>query len=161
MNWLDIILTVVLVIPAFMGLRMGIIKAVLSLVGLVVGVVMAGNLYKPVSNIFSFINNEQVANVLAFALILVLVMVAAAFLARLLRTITKVVMLGWVDNIGGAVFGFLFGAIFWGAILATWVKFFGSDLVTGSFLARFLLDYFPLVMGLLPGEFDAVRDFFQ
>jgi membrane protein required for colicin V production len=143
-----------------MGLRMGIIKAALSLVGLVVGVVLAGNFYKPVSNIFSFINNEQVANILAFALILVLVIAAASLLARLLRTIIKTVMLGWVDNIGGAVFGFLFGAIFWGAVLATWVKFFGSDLVTGSFLARFLLDYFPLVLGLLPGEFDAVRDFF-
>ncbi len=62
MNGLDIILTVVLVIPAFMGLRMGIIKAVLSLVGLVVGVVMAGNLYKPVSNIFGFINTSTIYN---------------------------------------------------------------------------------------------------
>ncbi|MCK5577003.1 MAG: CvpA family protein, partial [Dehalococcoidales bacterium] len=78
MNWLDIILIVVLVVPTFMGLRMGIIKAALSLVGLIVGVVLAGNFYKPVSNIFGFINNEQVANILAFALILVLVMVAAA-----------------------------------------------------------------------------------
>ena len=161
MNGLDIILIVVLVVPAFMGLRMGLIKAALSLVGLVVGVVLAGNFFRPVSNIFGFIHNEEVANILAFALILVLVMVAAALVARLLRSVIKAVMLGWVDNIGGAVLGFLFGAIFWGAILATWVKFFGSDLVTGSFLARFLLDYFPLVLGLLPGEFDDVRDFFQ
>jgi uncharacterized membrane protein required for colicin V production len=63
LNWLDIILTVVLVIPAFMGLRMGIIKAALSLLGLILGVVLAGNLYKPVSNIFGFINNESVANI--------------------------------------------------------------------------------------------------
>jgi hypothetical protein len=88
-------------------------------------------------------------------------MVAAALLANLLRSVIKAVMLGWVDSVGGAVLGFLFGAILWGAILATWVKFFGSDLVTGSFLARFLLDYFPLVLGLLPGEFDAIREFFQ
>jgi uncharacterized membrane protein required for colicin V production len=70
-------------------------------------------------------------------------------------------MLGWVDNFGGAAFGFLSGFLFLGAIMATWVKFFGSDLVTGSFLARVMLDYFPLVLGLLPGEFDAIKDFFQ
>jgi membrane protein required for colicin V production len=39
--------------------------------------------------------------------------------------------------------------------------FFGTDLVTESFLAGVLLDKFPLVLALLPSEFDTVRDFFQ
>jgi membrane protein required for colicin V production len=48
-----------------------------------------------------------------------------------------------------------------GALLAIWVQFFGSGLVTESFLAGVLLNKFPLVLALLPSEFDAVRDFFQ
>ena len=162
MNWLDIVLLIMLVIPAFIGLRQGLIKAVLSLVGLIIGVVLAGYLYKPVSNIFGFIDNENVAYTLAFILILALVMLAAFLLARLLKAIISTVMLGWVDNVGGAVLGFLSGFIFLSAILAIWVKFFGSELVADSFLGRVMLDYFPLILGLLPGEFgDDIRSFFQ
>jgi membrane protein required for colicin V production len=88
-------------------------------------------------------------------------MVLAAFLSRLLKFLVSIVMLGWVDHLGGAVFGFLMGTILWSVLLATWVKFFGTELVTDSFMAALLLDKFPLILGLLPGEFDAVRNFFQ
>ena len=161
MNWLDIVLIVVLVIPALVGLRRGLIKAALSLAGLIVGVVLAGNFYGSVSGLFGFIDNQDVANILAFVLILVVVIVVATVLAHMLKFAVSVVMLGWVDHVGGAVFGFLLGAIFLGALLATAVQFFGSELVTESFLAGVLLDKFPLVLALLPSEFDAVRDFFQ
>lgn len=161
MNWLDILILVALVVPAFVGLRMGIIRAAMSLVGLIVGVVLAGNFYEPVSKLFGFINNQDVANIVAFILILVVVMVLASLLARMLKFVAKVTMLGWVDHVGGAVFGFLMGAILWSALLATWVQFFGSGLVTDSFLAGVLLDNFPMILALLPSEFDAIRDFFQ
>jgi len=162
MNWLDIFLLILLFIPTFIGLRKGLIKAALSFAGLLIGVVLAGHLYQPVSKIFGFIPNENVAYILAFILILVLVMVAAFFLARLLKSVIKVVLLGWVDNVGGAVLGFLSSFILLSAILATWVKFFGSNLIIDSFLGKVMLDYFPLILGLLPGEFgDDIRNFFQ
>jgi len=161
MNWLDILLLVLLFIPAFIGFRKGLIKTVLSLVGLIIGVVLAGNLYEPVSRMFGFFNNENAARIVAFLLILTLVMVAAFFIARLLKSVLSITMLGWVDNVGGATFGFLFGFIFLSAILATWVKLFGSGLVTESFIGQFMLDYFPLILGLLPSSFDSVQDFFQ
>ena len=71
-------------------------------------------------------------------------------------------MMGWVDNVGGAVLGFLSGFIFLSAIMATCVKFFGSNVVAESFIGKVMLDYFPLILGLLPGEFgDSIRNFFQ
>ena len=161
MNWLDIIILISLVVSVFAGLRRGLVKSVLSLAGLIIGVVLAGHLYKSVSGILTFISNEDAANIVAFILILVLVMMAAFFFARLLKSAIKVVMLNWVDRVGGTVFGLLVGAILWGAILAAWVKSFGPGLVTESLLASVLLDIFPLVLGLLPGEFDSIRNFFQ
>jgi membrane protein required for colicin V production len=161
MNWLDVIILISLVVSVFAGLRRGLVKSVLSLAGLIIGVVLAGHLYKSVSGILTFISNEDAANIVAFILILVLVMMAAFFFARLLKSAIKVVMLNWVDRVGGTVFGLLVGAILWGAILAAWVKFFGPGLVTESLLASVLLDIFPLVLGLLPGEFDSIRNFFQ
>jgi len=161
MHWLDIIIAVVLIFPIFTGLKQGLIKAALSLAGLVVGVILASNFYQQLVGVLGFIANKDIANVVAFIIILVVVMVIANVAAVLLKTTAKVVMLGWVDHLGGAIFGFLMGAIFMGALLAAFVKFFGTGMVTESWLAAILLDKFPLVLGLLPSEFDAIRDFFQ
>ncbi len=160
MNILDIVLIVALVGSALAGLYIGIIKAALSLVGIIVGVFLAGQFYEPLAELLTFMP-EDVANIAAFVLILVGVIVVAGLVARLLKLALKMVLLGWVDKVGGAVVGFLTGAIIWSIILATWVQFFGSDLVTDSALAEVLLDKFPLVLALLPEEFDAIRDFFQ
>lgn len=160
MNILDIVLIVALVGSALAGLYIGIIKAALSLVGIIVGVFLAGQFYEPLAELLTFMP-EDVANIAAFVLILVGVVVVAGLVARLLKLALKMVLLGWVDKVGGAVVGFLAGAIIWSIILATWVQFFGSDLVTDSVLAEVLLDKFPLVLALLPEEFDAIRDFFQ
>jgi len=83
-------------------------------------------------------------------------------LARLLKRVVSVVMLGWVDRLGGAVFGLAMGAIFCAAVLATWVGFLGAGAtIIQSIITPVLLDYFPVVLALLPSEFDAVRSFFQ
>ncbi len=161
MNWLDIVLLVILGVSAFGGLTQGLIKAGLSLAGIIVGVILAGNFYEPLSGLLSFIPNEDIADIAAFILILVGVMVVANILARLLKFAVSVVLLGWVNRLGGAVFGLVLGAIFLSAILATWAKFFGGDSVAESAIASFLLDKFPLILALLPDEFDAIHDFFQ
>lgn len=162
MNWLDIIILVILVISIFTGLKQGLIKGALSLAGLVVGVVLASKFYLQLGRAMGFIPNVDIANVVAFILILVVVMIIANVLAALLKQTARAVMLAWVDYLGGAVFGFLMGAIFMGALLAIWVRFLGTaGPVTESVLAGILLDKFPLVLSLLPGEFDAIRSFFK
>ena len=162
MNWLDIVIIAVVVITTFWGLRIGIIKAVLSLAGLIVGVILAGHYYVSLSQQLAFIPQASIAKIVAFAIILVVVMVIASVLAWLLKWAASVVMLGWVNRTGGAVFGLVLGAIFCSALLATWVKFFGIAGATAqSGLVTILLDRFPMVLALLPDEFDAVRSFFQ
>ena len=163
MNWLDIVILVALIIPVFTGLKQGLIKAALTLAGLIVGVVLAGNFYQQVGGILGFIDNEDVANVVAYILILVIVMIIAGVVATLLKFTAKAILLGWVDHLGGAIFGVLMGAIFMGALLAALGKFIPgtTGLIGDSFLANMILDKFWLVLALLPSEFDAVRDFFQ
>jgi len=162
MNWLDIVIIVAIAIPTLIGLRIGMIKAALSLAGLIVGVIVAGRYYLPLSEQLSFISPASVAEIVAFAIILVGVMVIAGVLARLLKWTASVIMLGWVNHLGGAVFGLVLGAIFCGALLATWLKFFGvTEAITESNLAIILLDRLPMVLALLPDEFDTVRSFFR
>jgi len=162
MNWLDIVIIVAIVVPTLIGLRIGMIKAALSLAGLIVGVIVAGRYYLPLSEQLSFISQESVAKIAAFIIILVGILIIAGVLARLLKWTASVMMLGWVNHLGGAIFGLLLGAIFCGALLAIWVKFLGvTGAITESNLAFILVDFFPVVLALLPDEFDAVRPFFQ
>ena len=162
MNWLDIVILVIVAIAIFLGLRIGMIKAALSLAGLIIGIILAGRYYVPLSEQLSFIPQAGVAEVVAFTIILIGVMVIAVVLSRLLKWATSAVMLGWVNHLGGAVFGLVLAALLCGALLATWVKFLGiAEVISESSLAVILLDRFPAVLALLPEEFDAIRSFFQ
>ena len=163
MSWLDLVIVVVLAVGAFFGLRMGIIKAVLSLAGVIVGVVLAGQYYVALADVLPFFSEtSSAAKIVAFAIILIGVMIVAVVLARLLKWAASVMMLSWVNHLGGAVLGLILGAIFCGALLAIWVKWLGAgDVITESMIAPVLLDKFPMVLALLPDEFDAIRSFFQ
>lgn len=161
MNWLDIVLIVVIVISAFIGLRMGLIKAVLSLVGTIVGVILAGRYYIPLSERLSFIPQESLAKIVAFVIIMFAIMAIFSIIASLLKWAASLIMLGWVNHLGGAAFGLVLGIIFCSALLTIWVRFLGTEaVISESRLAAVMLQYFPLVLALLPDEFNAVRSFF-
>lgn len=162
MNWLDIAIIVIIAVATFVGLRNGIIKAVLSLAGLIVGVILAGHYYTPLAEQLHFIPQANIAKIVAFAIILIGIMVIASVLASLLKFIASIMMLGWINRLGGAVFGLVMGTMFCSALLAIWVKFFGTaQVLSQSNLAAILLDRFPTVLTLLPDEFDIVRSFFR
>lgn len=162
MNWLDIVILVMLAIGVFTGLKNGIIKGVLLLAGIIVGVILAGNYYQTLAAGLDFISHPGAQQITAFLIIIGVTIAAASIVAWLLRSVLKAVLLGWVDKLGGAVFGFLMTAIVWGAILATWLQFLPGQagIVTESAIAAFLLDIFPLTLGLLPEQFDAIKGFF-
>jgi len=162
MSWLDIAILVIIGIAAFIGLKIGIIKAMLTLAGVIIGVILAGRFYVALADKLTFIPQETLARVAAFAIILIIVMLITGIIAGVLKRLASMVLLGWVNRLGGALFGLIMGAIFCGALLAIWTKFLGiSDPIAKSALATFLLDGFPMVLALLPGEFNSVRSFFQ
>ena len=162
MNWLDIVILIIVVASTFAGLKNGLIKTVLSLAGLIIGIILAGLYYVTLAERITFIPKESIAQVVAFAVILIVVMIIASLLALILKSIISAIMLGWVNHLGGAVVGFVLGAIFCAALLTLWVKFPSSaGTIKGSGLASLLLARFPMVLGLLPSEFDAIRSFFR
>jgi len=161
LNWLDIVILVLLALATLGGLFIGLIRAVISLAGIVLAVVLAGRLYLPFSRVLSFLP-ESAARAVAYILILVLVLLIAGMVAWLLTKAVAAIKLGWADRLGGALAGIFFGTLLCGALLAIWAKLAGSSAaISGSVLASFLLDQFPLVLGLLPREFDGVRAFFR
>ena len=162
MSWVfDIIILVIIAVPTFIGLKVGIVKALLIVVGGIVGVVLAGRFADDLGSVFSK-TGEAWANILAFAVILLAVLIIASIIARLVKLALSAVLLGWVNRLGGAVLGFILGVIFCSAILTMWVKYMGvGDITQESALANFLLDSFPIALGFLPASFDEVRGFFN
>lgn len=162
MNWLDIVILVLIAVPTVTGLKIGIIKALFTVVGMIIGVVLAGRFSEQLGGVLTFISDPGWAKIAAFAIILIAVMVIASVLAAVIKWVISAVLLGWVNRLGGAVLGFIMGAVFCGALLSIWVKFIGAgETIDSSALARFLLDIFPFVLALLPAEFDSVRTVFQ
>lgn len=162
MNWLDIIILILIVVPTVMGLKIGIIKILFTVAGMIVGVILAGRFSESLGAQLTFIADPGWARIAAFAIILVVVMIIASILASVLKNITSAVLLGWVNRLGGAVLGLVMGGIFCGALLSMWVKFLGiGETVSDSALANLLLDSFPFILALLPAEFDSIRSFFR
>lgn len=153
MNWLDIVIIVFLAIATIGGLRMGIVKAILSLAGIVVGIILAVRYYVPFSEQLTFISSETIAEIAAFAIILVGVLVIARLIAWLLERAASALMIGWLNRIGGAIFGLVVGALLISTVLALWVKYLGmADIIAESRLASILLYYLPFTLPLLPED---------
>ncbi len=162
MNWLDIVLLILIVVPTLIGLKNGIVKAAFTVAGMVIGIVLASRFSTQLGEAMTFISDPGWAKILAFAIIFIVIMVIAGIGAKLVKNVLSAIMLNWVNRLGGAVLGLVLGVLFCGAILSIWVQYLGAgDTVTNSALAAFLLDKFPIILGLLPAEFNGVKDFFQ
>jgi len=110
----------------------------------------------------SFLPQPSVAKWVAFAVILILTLLATYGVARLLTMAVSSLMVGWLDRTLGGVWGLVFGAFFLGAMLSLWLRLFGdSSVIDKSPVATFLLARFDGLLRVLPGEFDAVRNFFE
>jgi membrane protein required for colicin V production len=162
MNWLDILIIVVIAVSVVGGLMAGVIKILFAIVGLIVGVVLAGNYAGALADKLTFISDARIANILCFIVIMIVVMLVAGLLAFIIKKVAETVLLGWINRLGGAVLGLFLGMILMAAILTVSVKYAGfGGAVENSWMAGFLLDKFPVVMGFLPEKFDSVRGFFN
>ena len=160
MDWLDLILVMSLILMAFVGFSRGLLRTVIPLVGLVIGVVVAGRYYDALAHVVS--SDSDAAYVAAFAIIVVAFLIAAVILAEFLHKLLSTIFLGWVDHLAGLLFGVLFGVIIAGAVLDVLLKHsVGVSTIQDSGVATFLVDKFPVARSLLPGDFDRIRDYFR
>ncbi len=90
-----------------------------------------------------------------------IVTIIAAILGNILTKVISAIT--WV---GLTVWAEEFSVSFWGhyhrRLLTLFIKFTGmGDFIGGSALANFLVDKLPIVLGLLPKEFDTITNFFE
>ena len=164
MNWLDIVIVLVIAFFAGTAFRAGLIREAVTLVSAVVGVVVAGLFYDDLArDVLVFIDNRDTARVVSFLILLGAVYLAGQLIAIMLKQVAAILLLGWVDHIGGALFGLLKGLIVVEVLLILLVTFprlgLESD-IDGSALASVFLDARSVLLFILPDEFEQAVDLF-
>lgn len=162
MNWLDILIIVVAGILGFVGLRNGIIRTAFGIAGLIGGIVLAGRYYGGLAHLISPAGAIW-ATIAAYAIILLATLIVASVIGWLVARLVRIAMLGWLDRLVGFVLGAFIGSMLCAAVLAIVSKYYSgaAGVIASSAIARFLMAGFPLLLALLPEEFDSVRDFFS
>lgn len=164
LNVLDLVIVAVAVGIGFWGWQMGILRASVALLAIVVGVVVAGLYHERVFVDLAIAETPSGAlKAASFFLILTLVSVGGYILGTFLRGVASVLLLGWADRAAGGLFGVLFGLLLVQATFAMLV-YAGLGHVNGvvgqSALGIAMLDNAPVVRALLPSEFDrAIQGF--
>jgi membrane protein required for colicin V production len=161
MNWLDIVIIVVAVLLGLAGLRQGIIRTVFGIAGLIGGIVLAGRYYDELAA-FIFPAGAPWANIAAYAIILLATLIVAGVVGHFVAKLVHFAALGWLDRLVGCVLGVVIGGLLCAAVLAIVGKYYpGAEaVISQSVIARFLMEQFPLLLALLPADFDFIRDFF-
>ena len=164
LNWIDVAIIAVAIGIGVWGWRMGILRASVALLAIVVGVLLAGMYHERVFVDLAIAEMPSGAmRVASFAVILALVSVGGYVIGTFLRGLASVLLLGWADRAAGALFGVAFGLLLMQAVIAI-VVLAGLDDANGeigeSVLGWVMLDNVPVVRALLPSEFDlAIQQF--
>lgn len=122
---LDWAILAVLGISVLLAFLHGFFVEVCALVGLVAGVILAGQYYLAVALwVERLVHGEAASRVIAFLLIALGVMLAAGIVGRMLRWILRRVGLGWADRLAGGAFGLVKGYVMVALALAAMAAFF-------------------------------------
>jgi membrane protein required for colicin V production len=141
MSGVDWLMMAVVVLSTATAASQGFFYEAFSLAGVVLGYLFAAWGYRQVAPWFApYVNSPWVANMVAFLVVFVAVVMLAGAAGRMTRWAMKEVGLRWFDRMVGAVFGFVRGVLVL-MVFALAVASFapGSKLLAGSSMAPYLL----------------------
>lgn len=142
----------------------GMIREIVTLIGAIFAVALAGLFYQDLAqDVKVAVDNQQTAEIIAFAMIFGAVVLASTLIASFMKTAASVLMLGLFDSIGGAFIGLFKGIVLVEIALIFAVTFPSLglvDAVDGSVISPFFLDLIPFLEHILPDEFGIAIDSF-
>ena len=146
MEILDIIVLVLLVIGLITGMKDGLVKRVLGLVGLVAGLIIGKKIYLSVAEkLMPFLGmSEKTTQIIAFALILIIVPLIFSLIAWLIGNMLKTAGLGWVNRLLGGIIGVITNALFVGLIFVGIESFDTHEVMLSKEKKEASLFFYPL-----------------
>ncbi|HEY1903090.1 MAG TPA: CvpA family protein [Terracidiphilus sp.] len=112
MMWIDWAIVLVVALAVLGGLAQGFFRSVCSLGGLILGLALAAWNYPIIAAPLNrLVHSEEIADIIGFLLIALLVMTIAGILGNFLAKALHSIGLGCLDRIAGGVFGFFQGVL--------------------------------------------------
>ncbi|MFH1076579.1 MAG: CvpA family protein [Pseudomonadota bacterium] len=155
MNILDIGICVVTCYFFVRGVFGGILREVASILGAVLGYIVAYNYYRPLAGCLSLVTSERnIQDIVAFSLIFSLIVLASGLLGSLARRFAKVLLVGWADRILGGVFGLGKGVFIVSVLLLALAAFLPKKpvIIEKSVLARYIINISSKLETALPDD---------
>jgi len=155
MNALDIFFVVVLGFFLFRGIYRGLVLEIASIGGLVAGFLAANRFYMDVYPwVNEIINSETWSQIISYLSIFLGSMAAVALLAFFLRSLLRMIMLGWLDRLGGGLLGFIKAGLICSISLLLLTVFLPAehDLVADSQIAPYFFELTESLAGYLPED---------
>lgn len=157
MNFLDIILVGILCLFLLRGFFRGLVQEIMSLIAIILAVVLASNYHHlVVPHLELYIVSEMTVSVLSYVLIFLATLIAFWLIAKFIRSVLEISLLGWVDRLAGGIFGLLEGILI-GLICLMFLQTFApeSDFLNKSYLAPRAQHMVELLSELAP---ESMRD---
>lgn len=154
MNALDIIILILIILPAIFGLKKGLIKSVFSYAAIVAGIILAVKfnsgfvlILKPI------IKDPKLAQLITFVLMILTVYLLGIFIASKISKLNFVSET--IDKVGGFLFGGLKGVLFVSILLLLFASYsiLPKTQMSGSFL-------YPYVSQAAPSTYNLIKDVF-
>lgn len=164
MNWLDIAIVIIVAFFVTTAFTAGLIRELVTLVSAVLGIVVAGLFHDDLArDVLVFIDDKTAANAISFLVLLGAIYLAGQLIAIMLKQVAAMLLLGWADRLGGALFGLLKGLIVVEVLLILFVTYpqLGlEDAIEDSALASVFLDAASALLFILPDNFERAVDAF-
>lgn len=123
-NWFDIFLMLVIFASFVSGLRSGFARVVVGLIATFFGLLAGFWFYRMLAlQLLPYVKTPTAANMLAFLLIFVGVLILGSLVAAILSKVFSWIGLSWFDHLMGGAVGVLRGALTAAALVAVVIAF--------------------------------------
>jgi membrane protein required for colicin V production len=160
MNVFDIVAGVILAYGLIRGLFRGLVKEVSSIIGVLGGFLAAYSFYEAAAAyLHGLVSSPTYRSLIAFLIIFCAVIVVVNVLALVIKYLLKIVFLGWLDRLGGVVFGLIKGVLIVAVLFLALTAFLpkGTPLVRDSLTAPYVAPVSEKLTLLVTNDFR--RDF--
>lgn len=162
--WVDVLFIIVLITAIIKGISRGLVYALFSFVGLLLGLVAAMKLSaKVASYLQDSAGGGKWLPLLSFVLVFVAVVFLVRWLAALVEGALELSLLGWLNRIGGALFYVAIDLLFFSVLLFFGDKMglIGAETKSGSRFYSIIAPLGPWVIDGIGRLVPVFRDMFE
>lgn len=107
MQIIDFILIIFLLLGLYAGYRQGFVAQIFSIIGLIVGFMVAKQFYIELTSQFlkPYIDSEAISNVISFSVIWLVVTILTGLVGNLFSGLLDKISLGWLNRLIGSIIG--------------------------------------------------------